>query len=89
MKPKSKEEFIKYLKNTLIPDLRKSGQEFTAYDFETCIDLIENGIMLYKFEELSEDAQQKAIEDNFYIFVRRLPGILQKFCCVLLIGRCQ
>lgn len=34
-------EFIDYLQATLIPDLRESGRDCTADDFETAISLIE------------------------------------------------
>lgn len=37
-----KQEFIAYLKDTLIPDLRESGSDATADDFETCIRFMEN-----------------------------------------------
>jgi hypothetical protein len=37
-----KESFIQYLKETLIPDLRDMGMEYTADDFETAIDYMEN-----------------------------------------------
>ena len=33
-------EFIAYLKDTLIPDLRESGYECTADDFDRCVDII-------------------------------------------------
>jgi len=32
--------FQEYIKNTLIPDLKKSGSDQTAKDFETCLSLI-------------------------------------------------
>lgn len=32
-----KEDFINYLKQTLIPDLEESGMPATAEDFRTCI----------------------------------------------------
>jgi hypothetical protein len=34
---KTKEDFINFLKNTLIPDLRRSGTNETADDFEEAI----------------------------------------------------
>jgi thymidine kinase len=34
------DEFVKYLRETLIPDLRESGHEFTAEDFETAVRLL-------------------------------------------------
>jgi hypothetical protein len=34
----TKEEFIEYLRNTLIPDLRAAGNEATAEDFEEAIE---------------------------------------------------
>jgi hypothetical protein len=37
----TRESFIRYLRNTLIPDLRESGREFTAEDFETAIAFME------------------------------------------------
>ena len=37
----SKEEFISYLKEQLIPDLKESGYEFTADDFATALKFIE------------------------------------------------
>ncbi len=39
--PQTKAEFIAYLRNTLIPDLRASGSDFTADDFETCLKYME------------------------------------------------
>jgi len=40
-KEAGKEDYIKYLKETYIPDLRESGKDATADDFETMIDFIE------------------------------------------------
>ena len=36
----TKEEYIAYLETTLIPDLRESGMEATAEDFETAVMLL-------------------------------------------------
>lgn len=36
----SKAEFVDYLRKTLIPDLRESGREETAADFETAANLL-------------------------------------------------
>lgn len=33
----TKDEFIAYLEETLIPDLYRSGNECTAADFEACV----------------------------------------------------
>jgi hypothetical protein len=33
--------FLAYLEGRLIPDLKESGREFTAEDFETCIEIIQ------------------------------------------------
>lgn len=30
-------EFVEYLENTLIPDLRESGRNFTASDFDAAV----------------------------------------------------
>jgi hypothetical protein len=38
---RSKAEFISYLKETLIPDLKEDGYDFTAQDLETCIYFME------------------------------------------------
>jgi hypothetical protein len=32
-----RDQFIEYLTQTLIPDLRESGRDATADDFETCV----------------------------------------------------
>lgn len=37
----TQEEYIEYLKNRLIPDLKEAGQLGTAMDFETCIKYME------------------------------------------------
>lgn len=37
MNSETKEEFIRYLKETLIPDLQESGLDATAEDFEEAI----------------------------------------------------
>ena len=37
----SKEEFCRYLRDILIPDLKESGREYTAEDFETAIKFME------------------------------------------------
>lgn len=37
----TREEFIDYLRETLIPDLRESGRDCTADDFETAIEFME------------------------------------------------
>ena len=34
---KTKEQFICFLEETLIPDLKESGMDFTAEDFETAV----------------------------------------------------
>ena len=33
-------QFIQYLSNTLIPDLRESGMNATADDFRRCVDIM-------------------------------------------------
>lgn len=33
-------EFVAYLEETLIPDLKESGHDCTAEDFERCVDII-------------------------------------------------
>ena len=33
----TREEFIRFLENTLIPDLKESGRHSTAEDFETAV----------------------------------------------------
>ena len=38
----TKRDFIDYLRNTLIPDLRESGRDATADDFETAIKFMES-----------------------------------------------
>ena len=35
------EDFVEYLKERLIPDLRESGSEYTAQDFEDACEFIE------------------------------------------------
>jgi hypothetical protein len=35
--------FINYLENTLIPDLKESGSEYTAEDFETAVYFMKKG----------------------------------------------
>lgn len=37
----TREEFIAYLRETLIPDLRESGRDATADDFQTAIEFME------------------------------------------------
>lgn len=37
----SKEEFCKYLREVLIPDLKDSGSDFTADDLETALKFID------------------------------------------------
>jgi len=39
----SKKVFIGFLENTLIPDLKESGMEFTAEDFETAVYYMKGG----------------------------------------------
>lgn len=34
-------QFVAYLKQTLVPDLRSSGYEATADDFDTAVELID------------------------------------------------
>lgn len=36
------ESFVEYLQTTLIPDLRESGRDATADDFDDCIQIIED-----------------------------------------------
>lgn len=37
-----RDEFVAYLEDTLIPDLKEAGQEKTAIDFEIAIEFINN-----------------------------------------------
>lgn len=37
----TREEFVEYLKNTLVPDLRNSGHDYTAADFDAARIFIE------------------------------------------------
>ena len=39
----SKAEFVRFLEDTLIPDLKESGLEFTAEDFETAVYYMKGG----------------------------------------------
>ena len=39
----SKKVFIRFLEDTLIPDLKESGMEFTAEDFETAVYYMKGG----------------------------------------------
>ena len=49
-----KENFVDYLRTTLIPDLLESGRECTARDFETCCRLITNDHIV--IEDCADDA---------------------------------
>tara|TARA_Y100000296_G_C5009394_1_gene174308 strand:+ start:359 stop:493 length:135 start_codon:yes stop_codon:yes gene_type:complete len=40
---KSKTQFIHFLENTLIPDLKESGSDFMAEDFETAVYFMKRG----------------------------------------------
>jgi hypothetical protein len=40
---KARREYVEFLDNTLIPDLKESGYEATAEDFEECSRLIRAG----------------------------------------------
>ena len=41
MNEQTQDEFIAYLQRTLIPDLRESGKDATAEDFDTIIDFLQ------------------------------------------------
>jgi hypothetical protein len=41
---RNKEEFVSYLESTLIPDLRESGRDATADDFQTAVYFIRQGM---------------------------------------------
>jgi hypothetical protein len=41
MTPEEIENFLAYLRETLIPDLRTSGLDSTADDFGTCVEIID------------------------------------------------
>lgn len=41
MDPNEIADFVSYLQDTLIPDLRDSGLDATADDFDTCVRIIE------------------------------------------------
>jgi len=45
----SKEDFIAFLEETLIPDLKESGNEFTAEDFESLVEMLKTGKKDAKF----------------------------------------
>ena len=47
----TKEEFIAYLKSTLIPDLRESGRDGTASDFEAAVAFMEGAAAVSIGEE--------------------------------------
>ncbi len=40
----TRSSFVEYLRDTLIPDLRESGSDATADDFERCVSFMESGI---------------------------------------------
>lgn len=37
-------DFVQYLRETLIPDLRESGNDATAADFEACVLFMEGAL---------------------------------------------
>jgi hypothetical protein len=39
----SKQDFVEYLTDTLIPDLKESGMDATAEDFETAVHFMKGG----------------------------------------------
>jgi len=51
----SVEDYIDFLEGTLIPDLRESGSDFTADDFETVIKMLKNSARDAKFELYLKD----------------------------------
>ncbi len=74
--PMTRAEFCDYLRNTLIPDLRESGSEATADDFETALgfiadtdvrQLIQNGLYFLPSPESPdyiEVATSAVVKDN-------------------------
>lgn len=52
----SKEEFCRYLRETLIPDLKESGREYTAEDFETALNFMEGADRVVRHWERDRDA---------------------------------
>lgn len=55
----TKESFITYLRNTLIPDLKESGRDFTAEDFETAIHFMEDS------RPVSDERLQDILDNAF------------------------
>jgi hypothetical protein len=53
----SKQEFIAYLVGTLIPDLKESGREGTAMDFEAAI-LFMQGAKEVSFNHLNDTVER-------------------------------
>lgn len=47
----SKEEFCRYLRVSLIPDLKESGREYTADDFETAVKFMEGAEVVIRHWE--------------------------------------
>jgi hypothetical protein len=62
MTPEVIEEFIAYLENTLIPDLKESGHEYTAEDFEKCIAIMRNLMIMVSMvpEEVWKEINDRA-----------------------------
>ena len=49
---KTKEDFINFLENTLIPDLKRSGNDATAEDFEEAIYWITKKVEINDIEKI-------------------------------------
>jgi len=54
----TREEFVDYLEGSLIPDLRESGRNATADDFEVAVAFIEDiGLDEVNYGEKTSEAQ--------------------------------
>jgi hypothetical protein len=67
----TRERFIEYLNGTLIPDLKESGRDMTAEDFETAVHFMqeqpekkEESIDIKKFEAVRAEVRQQLDKDE-------------------------
>ncbi len=61
----NRREFMLYLEETLIPDLKESGLMATARDFETCLEMMDTKPLIQIISDLHHNIIQDVPADRY------------------------
>lgn len=61
----NRDEFMLYLEQTLIPDLKESGFMATAHDFETCLSLMDTAFLIQVIRDLHNNIVEDVPQDRW------------------------